>query len=60
MNARDMREFADYLKQCTDKQVIGVLEREHNAGRGEYELLARLEAENRGFLDPYGEIENLD
>jgi hypothetical protein len=50
MNAQDMREFRQYLQQCTDNQVRGVYEKEHNAGRDDYAELARAEAETRGIL----------
>ena len=52
ITAQDMREFRGYLKQCTDRQVCGVYEKESEAGREAYAELARAEAEARGiFLD---------
>jgi hypothetical protein len=49
ITAKDMREFNAYLKQCTDRQVRGVYEKERSAGREEYAELARAEAERRGI-----------
>jgi hypothetical protein len=49
MNAKDMREFNDYLRQCTDAQVRGVHEKEKQAAREDYAELARKEAEHRGI-----------
>lgn len=49
MNANEMREFRQYLKQCTDRQVMGVLEKERAAGRDDYAELAVAEAERRGL-----------
>jgi hypothetical protein len=50
MSAQDMREFAAYLKNCTDRQVLGVMEKERAAGRDGYALLAELEAESRNLV----------
>lgn len=50
MNARDMREFIGYLRNCTDRQVQGVYDKEREAGRDEYALLAFTELENRGLV----------
>ena len=52
MNAHDMRDFNQYLRQCTDAQVRGVYEKEKNAGRDDYAELALMEAQRRG-LDLY-------
>jgi hypothetical protein len=49
MNAQDMREFRDYLKACTDRQVQGVYDNEFTAGRDDYAELAIAEAEHRGI-----------
>lgn len=49
MNAKDMREFNGYLKNCTDRQVQGVYDKEKTAGRDDYAELARMEAERRGI-----------
>jgi hypothetical protein len=49
MNAEDMREFRGYLKNCTDRQVQGVYDREKAAGRDDYAELAIAEAERRGI-----------
>ena len=52
MTAKDIREFTDYLRQCTDNQVRGVYEKENEVGREDYAELARIEAQNRGiYLD---------
>lgn len=50
LTATDIREFRGYLKGCTDRQVLGVLDRETAAGRDAYAELARAEAEKRGLL----------
>lgn len=50
MNANDMREFRGYLKQCTDRQVQGVYDKESEAGRDDYAELAIAEAERRGII----------
>ena len=49
MTAKDIREFTDYLRQCTDRQVEGVYEHEIKNGRDDYAELARIEAQNRGI-----------
>lgn len=49
MNAKDMKEFRQYLKLCTDRQVQGVYDKEHEAGREDYAELAIAEAEARGI-----------
>lgn len=49
MDATDMREFRQYLKQCTDKQVRGVYEFEMEHRREDYAELAKAEGEARGF-----------
>lgn len=49
MTAQDIREFNAYLKNCTDSQVIGVLEKERAAGRDNYAALAEAEAARRGL-----------
>lgn len=49
MTAQDMREFRDYLKQCSDAQVQGVYNKEAIAGRDDYAELAVAEAERRGL-----------
>jgi hypothetical protein len=48
LSAKDEREFKGYLRQCTDRQVVGVWEKERDAGRTEYRLLAEIEAARRG------------
>jgi hypothetical protein len=45
-----MREFRGYLKQCTDKQVQGVYDKENEADRDNYAELAIAEAERRGIM----------
>lgn len=47
---RDSDEFAGYLMQCTDAQVLGVLEKERAAGRRACIRLAELEAARRGLI----------
>lgn len=47
MNAQDRSEFQLYLRQCTDRQVQGVLDKEEDAGREDYAELARTELERR-------------
>lgn len=49
LSASDIREFALYLIQCTDRQVLGVLDKERAAGREAYIELARQEAMRRGL-----------
>lgn len=49
MTAQDRREFIDYLHNCTDSQVQGVLEKETAAGRSDYAELAQAEKERRGL-----------
>jgi hypothetical protein len=48
LTARDIREFSEYLRNCTDRQVSGVYEKETEAGRDAYAELAKLEAARRG------------
>lgn len=47
---QDSAEFAKYLRQCTDSQVLGVLDKEQAAGRRACIRLAELEAARRGLL----------
>jgi hypothetical protein len=47
MTSDDIEEFNSYLAKCTDKQVLGVLEKELKANRKEYAALARQEARRR-------------
>lgn len=49
----DYDNFRLYLKQCSDRQVYGVWERERQADRNDYASLAVAELERRG-LDLYG------
>lgn len=49
ITAKDIREFAAYLKNCTDAQVQGVYDKESAAGRDEYAELAVMEALLRGI-----------
>jgi hypothetical protein len=49
MTERDSREFIGYLRNCTDRQVRGVYEKEHEAGRHDYAGLAIQEAAKRGI-----------
>lgn len=48
---QDKREFAQYLRQCTDAQVLGVLENERAARRRAYTRLAELEAARRNLTE---------
>jgi hypothetical protein len=50
ITAQDIREFAGYLRNCTDAQVRGVWEKETKAGRDEYAALAEIEADRRGLF----------
>jgi len=49
MTAKDRKEFNEYLRNCTDRQVYGVLEKEKSAGRQDYAELAEAELERRGL-----------
>lgn len=40
MTAQDMREFNEYLRQCSDAQVEGAWEKETEADREDYAELA--------------------
>jgi hypothetical protein len=44
----DREEFAQYLRQLTDAQVLGVIEKEKAANRRVYAELAEQEAARRG------------
>lgn len=49
MTDKDREEFVAYLKACTDKQVLGVYEKELNAWRKGYARLAYEEMLRRGI-----------
>lgn len=49
MTNKDRDEFKQFLRQCTDKQVHSVLEKEETAGRDDYADLARSERDRRGL-----------
>ena len=49
ISTQDKQDFAAYLATCTDQQVLGVYEKERNAGRRAYAKLARDEAQRRGL-----------
>lgn len=49
MNAKEQREFEQYLRQCTDDQVLGVAEKELKANRRDYLKLAYAEMRRRGL-----------
>lgn len=49
MTEKDRKEFKEYLRNCTDRQVYGVLEKEKSAGRQDYAELAQNELERRGL-----------
>ena len=46
---RNYEEFKQYLRQCTDAQVLGVWRKERDAGRVEYRRLAAAEWDRRGY-----------
>lgn len=54
ITAQDIKEFEEYLRQCTDAQVQGVYEKERAAKRRKYTELALLEANRRGILKGSG------
>jgi hypothetical protein len=49
ISKKDREEFKSYLRNCTDNQVLGVLEKERSAGREDYVELAENEAERRNL-----------
>ena len=49
MSKKDRLEFTSYLRQCTDRQVQGVYEKEKRANRKGYMHLAEIEAARRGL-----------
>lgn len=49
MTKKDREEFKGYLRNCTDRQVFGVLEKEQEAQRDDYAELAQTELERRGL-----------
>lgn len=49
MTPKDREEFKQYLRQYTDSQVYGVLEKERAADRDDYAALAEAELERRGL-----------
>lgn len=51
MTNRDRDEFKQYLRQCTDSQVLGVLAKERAARRRAYAALAKAEADRRRLAD---------
>jgi len=50
MTRDETADFRQYLVQCTDAQVLGVLEKEREAGRKTEIRLAKEEAKKRGLL----------
>ncbi len=44
-----LKDFAEYLRRCTDAQVQGVYNKETAAKRPQYAALAAREAERRGI-----------
>lgn len=52
LTADEIEDFNLYLRQCTDAQVLGVLEHEQDRGIGgkPYAALAKHEAHNRGLV----------
>lgn len=59
ISARDMEEFNEYLENCTDTQVMGVLAKERLANRKEYVVLAAKEAERRFLLSVHNDNHTL-
>jgi hypothetical protein len=49
ITAQDRQEFDDYLRNCTDSQVQGVLEKEMAASRRQYVKAAQEELVRRGL-----------
>lgn len=49
LTAADIRYFNLYLANCSDAQVVGVYEKEHNAGRDAYAELAKAEGRKRNI-----------
>jgi hypothetical protein len=49
LSARDIREFNGFLRNASDRQIQGIYEKEHRAGRDEYVELTRAEASRRGI-----------
>lgn len=49
MTGKDEAEFRAYLRNCTDRQVQGVYDKEKAAGRMDYAAMAVEEAGRRGF-----------
>lgn len=47
MKAQDKIEFHEYFMGCTDRQILGVLEKETKAGRKGYRDIALREARKR-------------
>ena len=50
LSARDIAEFNGYLRNCTDRQVQGVYDKETSAGRDAYAHLAQEEATRRQIV----------
>lgn len=49
MDSKERENFRQYLRNCTDRQVQGVYDKEKAAGREEEMDLAVAEAERRGI-----------
>jgi hypothetical protein len=49
LNAHEIEEFCGYLRNCSDRQVQGVYDKEKAAFRQAYAQLAILEAQRRGL-----------
>lgn len=45
--AKDLREFREFLRNATDRQLQGIYDKEYAAGRDEYVVLTEAEAERR-------------
>jgi hypothetical protein len=49
MEPEEIEDFSEYLRNCTDRQVLNIHEEEGRAGREGYAALARNEAIARGM-----------
>jgi hypothetical protein len=49
VNTKDRQEFVVYLRNCTNRQIQGVYDKEKSAGRKDYAKLALQEAKRRGI-----------
>lgn len=49
MTEQDREEFIQYLRICTNSQVLEVIKKEREAGRKNYVELAKADLERRGL-----------